>query len=345
MLKQDQCIRVFVVVVLLCAFSTIYFMYSVEVVIKNKPTREDNKTTLPTMDSLANDVFDCSDMNQLEFKGVLSSGASRIAYAASYRGKEVAVKIGKKLDDNCVRLFIDNRHRNIKVLLYEVRTQCECSKSRQMLMEIIYHSIARSPYVVENLGFCITDKLISFRSANSLAWEFKLNFSNRSIISVYEYGQVVNMKKIGSIPLKDRLRMLRAMTLAMSTFENTIIGPIAMVDFRSRHIANVNGKWKMYDLGLFEFGALPCTLFRHNSLLRSYLGRHAWKIKEECPEGVPCPNGTCPSFIQNINGPILCGVFREILKRRFITQATSCLDLSVDYFLGYIGFLLRNTKN
>jgi len=140
------------------------------------------------------------------------------------------------------------------------------------------------------------------------------------------------MKKIGSIPLNDRLRMLRAMTLAMSTFENTYIGPIAMVDFRSRHIANVNGKWKMYDLGLFEFGALPCSLFRHNIHLRSYVGRQVWKIKKECPEGVPCPIVTCPSFIQNINGPILCNVFREILKRRFITKATSCLDLSVDYF-------------
>ena len=94
----------FVVVVLLCAFSTTYYMYSVDFVIKNKPTREDNKTTRPTINSLANDVFDCSEMNQLEFKGVLSSGASRIAYAASYRGKEVAVKIGNKLACACLEI-------------------------------------------------------------------------------------------------------------------------------------------------------------------------------------------------------------------------------------------------
>jgi len=43
-------------------------------------------------------------------------------------------------------------------------------------MNIIYHSIARSPYVVENLGFCITDKPISFGRVNSLAGEFKLIF-------------------------------------------------------------------------------------------------------------------------------------------------------------------------
>jgi len=67
---------------------------------------------MPTMDSLANDVFDCSEMNQLEFKGVLSSGASRLTYAAPYRGKEVAVKVGKKVDENFVRLFRDNRHNN-----------------------------------------------------------------------------------------------------------------------------------------------------------------------------------------------------------------------------------------
>jgi len=87
------------------------------------------------------------------------------------------------------------------------------------------------------------------------------------------------MKKIGLIPLEHSLRMLRAMTLAMNTFEHTIVGPIALVDFMSRHIANVNDKRKMYDLGLFEFGALPCTLCRHNSRLRSYLGRHVNSVQ------------------------------------------------------------------
>jgi len=41
----------------------------------------------------------------------------------------------------------------------------------------------------------------------------------------------------------------------------------------------------------------------------------------------------------------MCSVFREMLKRRLITEATSCLDLSVDYFLGYIDLLLRYTES
>jgi len=234
--------------------------------------------------------------------------------------------------------------------LYKVKSHCEHTKTLQMLIEIIYHSILKSPYIIDNLGYCIYDNRNEFQEGETIninrhaRWILSHLISNITIISVYEYGQVVQPNDLGNMSLTDKLQMLRLMTLVMNTLTNTSVGPVAMVDFRAGHVAKVNDTWKMYDLGLFEFGELPCGPHQSNhSKVLNYLVGQAWTVKNGCPSGTSCVNGTCLGLIERLNSIIMCHFVRKVLTGFF--KPVNCFHRPADYFQRYIDSLHVHQSN
>jgi len=341
-------VKLFLAVSGVCIASTILNVYNNGVPLLVIPLTRTTVTQSWTY--VGNNKFNCSQLNQLVIQRRAGGGTSRSTYLASYNDKQVAVKLGKNIDADCVRIFRNNIHADRGELLYKVKSHCKHTKTLQMLMEIIYHSILKSPYIIDNLGYCIYDNRNEFQEGETIninrhaRWILSHFISNITIISVYEYGQVVKPKDLGNMSLTDKLQMLRSMTLVMNTLTNTSVGPVAMVDFRARHVAKVNDTWKMYDLGLFEFGELPCGPHQsnYNNILNNLVGQ-AWLVKNGCPSGTSCVNGTCSGLIERLNSIIMCYFFRGVLSG--FLMPINCFDRPAAYFQGYIDSMHVHQSN
>jgi len=310
---------------------------------QQQPILNSHTRIFPTVDNIATRVFNCSNVDELIVEKPIGAGTSRRAFLASYRGIKVAVKVvNTDIDENCVRVFRENRHKHIRELLFNVRNYCESKDVRHMLLEIIYHSILKSPNIIENLGFCIRDYPdISQNKGNNEnvgPSERKLPVLNRSIISVYEYGSVIKQEDIEAMPMSYRLNMSRDLAFMMKTMTDTPVGPVAMVDFRVRHLAMVEGVWKMFDLGLFEFGVLPCGRHRSNNPILNGMAIGGWMRDNSCSFGVQCVNGTCPGLLEKLNGVIMCrDVLGHILGDDFFdNRGKRCSDMKYEDFIAYI---------
>ena len=251
-----------------------------------------------SFDALTNDsVVTCSNIGEIRILKPLGHGYYKRAYVATFRGAKVVVKMGKisqekpfitstmgtedaaRLAFICLQVFHQNRHKHIKELLRVVKTQCEVEHIKHMLVEIIYHAIVKSvDGIVKQLGFCVQSpsnfKAKDSQGSGLLVSAKKMDndiiTEDDSIVSVYEYGDKINDKITKRLANEETIALIRRIATTIVQLKHTLVGPLAVIDTRFEHVASVDGRWKMFDLGIFESGDVHCDRSNENYIYEVY---------------------------------------------------------------------------
>ena len=225
--------------------------------------------------NIVNKEFTCQSLDELHVHTVIGSGAYRHTYAGTFRGVDVAVKtikvrftsfFGQHLLDkereaeiNCLRLFRDLQDVHVKTLMEAIKTECTSLNVGHMISEIIYNSVLKHDTVVKHFGYCLREPKTSaikpgqVQMANINKKTAKALFES-SIISVSELGSVLAEEDVVAMPIQERLRQTRELAVMVGTLHNTLVGPIQISDLKLEHLMYNNGKWKVFDLGMFLSG-------------------------------------------------------------------------------------------
>jgi len=261
----------------------------------------------PSTQSVTNNKFNCSTVDQLEILKEVGRGYAHRAMLATYKGRKVIVKILRK-------------------------QQTSTATSHMLLEKKVYSTcITQSPRIIEGLGFC-------FRNlSNNVQGNLTQIVRGSSAISVFEYGTPLTQEHIKQMSYLKRLNLAREIAVFVKTMNKSCLGPVTMLDFGLKHIAIVNGHWKIFDLSMFRTGELPCRMRKKviNKLVDTF---------DLCPFNISCVENVCPGFGEQLNNVILCSVLGE-LRIGFIFQASICANLTSDDLIAYIDMLDKSFRS
>ena len=286
-----------------------------------------------SFDDLTRDsVVNCSNVEEIRILKQLGMGFHRRTYLAMFRGEKVVVKMAKVTFDSkirasmgliedsstsgskCLQKFHENRHQHIKDLLSVVKYECNSEHIKHMLVEILYHTVVKAvDGIVKQLGFCVHSPAFYMEKeshAKGLIKSVKEMDTDTvtedgSIVSVYEYGNVVDYKEARSLANAERITHIRQVASTIIQLRNTLVGPIAIVDTGFKHVVSIDGKWKMFDLGFFENGEISCDRelddYRYSKVMVKLL--HAGRMEgNTCPYDVSCFHGVCQGLMEVLIG-------------------------------------------
>ena len=316
-----------------------------------------------SFDILTNDsVVTCSNLGEIRILKLLGHGYYKRAYVATFRGAKVVVKMGKITQEKpfitstmgteksarlafiCLQVFHQNRHKHIEELLRVVKNQCHVEHIKHMLVEIIYHAIVKSvDGIVKQLGFCVQspgtfkDSQGSSLLVSAKKMDTDIITEDDSIVSVYEYGDRINDKITKRLAYEETVARIRRIATTIVQLKHTLVGPLAVIDTRFEHVASVDGKWKMFDLGIFESGDVPCN--RKNEKYTKYMLKILKKGLSEgdmCPYSVPCVDGVCKGLLEKLNHVLFCKHFiryiRDDVTKNELLHGAKCEEVSMEDF-------------
>jgi len=248
-------------------------------------------SNVPTFNSIAAYTLNCSDIKDIHLIRKLGIGTSRRAYLGVYQGKHVVVKTAiKNISYDCIAAFEEYRDKPLKEMV-EVITYCSSKDIRHMLLEIIYHAVLNFPPFIKNLGFCMNATDIGREAPKSI-----YSAMGREVVSVYEYGDQVSPEALRRLSAALKLYYVKQFLQLPHTLNSTVIGPVAMIDFQTRHLLHVNGQLKIYDLGLYVNEEITCGPRNHTNPILKYLVYRPSFRQDECALGAQCVNGVCQNM-------------------------------------------------
>jgi len=303
--------------------------------------------------------FTCANLEDLQIGEKLGSGAYRDAYVGKYHNTKVAVKVvkerfsvrafGQEIVDkeaeaeaNCLHIFQQHKDSHVKVLMNELRTKCESWNVQHMLLEIVYHSIHKSDKIVENIGYCVRDASGQNQGNEDTKPADKVGSNNgvtqsSSVISLYEFANDLTEDNLVSLPLLYKLNQMREIVLWIASLNDTLAGPFGVGGFQFRHIAELNRKWVLIDLGSFDSGDIPCDKKSENILTKKLKKLDLIKPGEQCPVNSSCLNGVCNDPYELLNRHRFCDtVWKPLLKGHNIYDKEKCYNMRMEKYLDYL---------
>ncbi|XP_052787905.1 extracellular tyrosine-protein kinase PKDCC-like [Mya arenaria] len=250
---------------------------------------------------MTNYAINCSNINEVKVKKLVGRGMDKVAFLGMYKVQHVVVKtIVKEIDNSCIKLFEDYEHRSVVEMADAVRSGCKNQSMQQFLLEIIYHTVIKSESIAQMFGFCLhrvpdtlTPKLLR-----------NLNFVGQpTLASITEYGNTTNIDRLQAMSLKRRLQVSRDLAPLLVQTNYTSIGPITLIDFEPKHFLFVNGRMKVFDLGLYYHGHPPCGPQSNNSF--KYWHTEHSVSNNTCLYNIPCTDGTCNGLHYVINSRLM----------------------------------------
>jgi len=250
---KTQKLRIMFVILSLCSSIIVYVVFKKTLIEKN----------IYSFRNLVNEEFTCLDLDQLHIHKLVRVAGNRNVFTGTYRGVNVAVKtITPKTSVNvdkqrhiagCIRLINDLQDFHVEKLLKTIKSKCASRRHKFMIYEIIYYSAFKNDNIVKHFGYCMLEseqlriKLhqVQFTGLDENAHEM---FLNSSIISILELGSLLSEEETVATPLPERLRLARELAVMVDAMNNTLFGPMQMNDFSEKHIASIDGKWKMFDM-------------------------------------------------------------------------------------------------
>ena len=276
--------------------------------------KENQTTSVPTFRGITAGLyeFNCSNINEIRLIRRLGTGTTRRAFLGEYRGRKVVVKTAlRNISLGCISAFLEQQERPLRELLAEAAT-CPSKDIRHMLLEIIYHAVLNFPPFIRNLGYCMnTDDAVagSYRSMNTTM--------SREIVGVYEYGEQVTADTLRAMNLSTKLYYTKQFMQLPYRMNDTIVGPVAMVDFQTRHLLLVNGQLKIFDLGLYVHEDIACGYKKNRNVILNRLAYRPEFGENNCAFGAPCIDGICQDMHFKLNQFILA----KSLVQYFLLQA------------------------
>ena len=291
----------------------------------------------PSIQSVTNNKFNCSTVDQLEILKEVGRGTDHRGILANYQGRKVIVKILlKQPNAECLKFpFHQFYFKQLHTMeRFQLLTSLCPSATRHMLLERAIYStcITQSHRIIEGLGFCVRN------FSNNVQGNLTEIVRSSSAISVFEYGTPLTGKHIMNMSYLQRLNLARELAGFVKTINKSCLGAVTMLDFGLKHIAIVNGHWKIFDLGEFMTGALPCRMNKIN-LVNKLVGKF-----DECPFNISCVENVCPGFGERLNNVILCAVLND-LRIGFIFKASICANLTSDDLISYFDMLDKSFRN
>jgi len=239
-----------------------------------------------TFNEIARYDLNCSNVDEVTIIKGIGSGVDKRAFLAEFRGKQVVVKTAKGFDGECIALFEKHLEDPLLVLADAVHYGCKSESMRQLIMELVYHTVFRSlPQFVTFHGFCLHKVPSSIANVGG-------RYSTDRPMIVTELGTPIAEEELVALPRKQKLNICKEMAPLLDQMQDTVLGPISMFDFKTKHFVMINNTMKMFDLGLFFHGQLPCGP-QNNGSLKYWQDDSVISKPDQCLYDAPCVQGKC----------------------------------------------------
>jgi len=230
------------------------------------------------------DVF-CSNVDDVNITKRIGRGADKVAFLGKFRNTDVVVKTALRIDRQCIKVFESHLNDPLLVLTNVIENECRDSSMQQLLKEIVYHTVLQaSPQFVTFHGFCLHKMP---KSLINVAGKYYNESSDNCAMIVTEYGKHPSEDDLEALSWKQKLNIAKRFAPLLDSMNETVLGPISMFDFVPRHFVFVNDTIKMYDLGLFYHGQLPCGS-RNDTGLKYFLRPDFVKGPDKCLYDIQC---------------------------------------------------------
>ena len=179
---------------------------------------------------------------------------------------------------------------------------CKTHGTRQLMMEIVYHTVLQSnPQFVTLFGFCL------HKMPNTSRGVVEKYFKDSvlpSLVVITEYGVPQSNTSLAALPWKQKLTICRGLAPLLESVKDTLLGPISMLDIQPWHFVKINDTLKIFDLGFYYHGSLPCSAHFNDNQHDFLVGKYP-KEPNKCMFDIPCIDGRCSGVHVFINNEIM----------------------------------------
>lgn len=190
-------------------------------------------------------MFNCGNINEITILKRLYSGTSKQVYIGQYRNKFVVVKVVSTLSADLSLCFHEFKEHGFDP--EESSSNCIGHSNSKLLKEILLLHQLSHQNLAKLLGYCVRGSDLE-----------PLDPKAHGAISVFEYGDALQVEQLTSLPWKQKVRHAKEIASLLTYFQKSPIGSVLIKDFKLGHIVSSDSHMRLIDLDGYQAGPVTC---------------------------------------------------------------------------------------